>query len=85
MLASWAADRMRLHPRACFYEPVRLVSFWEQKWDAVVIYCPQAQNPGKPHQERCAKKLGARWHEIDTGHYPMLTTPDELARLIAEG
>lgn len=85
VLASWAADRMRLHPRACFYEPVRLVSFWEQKWDAVVIYCPQAQNPGKPHQERCAKKLGARWHEIDTGHYPMLTTPDELARLIAEG
>ncbi len=84
-MASYAADRMRLHPRACFYEPVRLVSFWEQKWDAVVIYCPQAQNPGRPHQERCAQKLGARWHEIDTGHYPMLTTPDELARLIVEG
>ena len=50
-----------------------------------MIYCPQAQNPGRPHQERCAQKLGARWHEIDTGHYPMLTTPDELARLIAEG
>ena len=60
-------------------------SFWDQKWDASVIYCPQAQNPGRPHQERCAQKLGARWHEIDTGHYPMLTTPDELARLIAEG
>ena len=84
-LANWTADRMRLHPRACFYEPVKLDRFWDQKWDAVVIYCPQAQNPGRPHQERCANKLGARWHEIDTGHYPMVTTPDELARLIAEG
>ena len=84
-LAEWAADRMTLHPRACFYEPVKLESFWDQKWDATVIYCPQAQNPGRSHQERCANKLGARWHEIDTGHYPMITTPDELARLIAEG
>lgn len=84
-LRDWAADRMTLHPRACFYEPVKLERFWDQKWDASVIYCPQAQNPGRPHQERCAQKLGARWHEIDTGHYPMLTTPDELARLIAEG
>jgi pimeloyl-ACP methyl ester carboxylesterase len=84
-LRDWAADRMTLHPRACFYEPVKLESFWDQKWDAVVIYCTQAPNPGRPHQERCAKKLNARWHEIDTDHYPMLTTPDELARLIAEG
>lgn len=84
-LRDWAADRMTLHPRACFYEPVKLDSFWDQKWDASVIYCPQAQNPGRPHQERCAKILDARWHEIDTGHYPMLTTPDELARLIMEG
>ncbi|MCA8927494.1 MAG: alpha/beta hydrolase [Alphaproteobacteria bacterium] len=84
-LAEWAADRMTLHPRACFYEPVKLERFWDQTWDASVIYCPQAQNPGRAHQERCAGKLNARWHEIDTGHYPMLTTPDDLARLIAEG
>ena len=84
-LRDWAADRMTLHPRAVFYETVKLDSFWSQKWDAVVIYCPQAQNPGRPHQERCAKALDARWHEIDTGHYPMLTTPDELAWLIVEG
>ena len=68
-----------------FYEPVKLDSFWQQKWDASVIYCKQAPNPGRAHQERCANTLNARWHEIDTGHYPMLSTPDELARLIAEG
>ena len=26
-LAEWAADRMTLHPRACFYNPVKLERF----------------------------------------------------------
>ena len=81
-LRDWAAERVTLHPRNCFYAPVRLDSFWTETWDADVIYCLQAPNPGRRHLERCAEKLGARWHEIDTGHYPMLTTPVELARLL---
>ena len=81
-MREWAAARVTLHPRNCFYAPVRLDSFWSQTWDADVIYCLQAPNPGRRHLERCAEKLGARWHEIDTGHYPMLTTPRELAGLI---
>jgi hypothetical protein len=27
--------------------------------------------------------LGAEWHELDTGHYPMLTEAEALAGLIA--
>ncbi|MEM7252549.1 MAG: alpha/beta hydrolase family protein [Pseudomonadota bacterium] len=81
-IADWAADRLTLHPRLVFEQPVTLDTFWEQAWTATVIYCPQAQNPGEAHQRRCAEKLGARWAEIDTGHYPMLTTPDKLAALI---
>ena len=84
-LAAWAADRFGLHPVAVFNEPVGLASFWDQSWDATVIYCRQAPNPGEPHQRRCAEALGGRWHELDTGHYPMLSTPDELTRLILEG
>lgn len=84
-LAAWAADRFGLHPIAAFNEPVVLESFWEQSWDASVIYCRQAPNPGEAHQRRCAEILGARWHELDTGHYPMLSTPDALTRLIIEG
>jgi pimeloyl-ACP methyl ester carboxylesterase len=63
---------------------VKLPSFWQQKWPATVIYCAQAPNPGKPHQRRAADRLDAKWQEIDTGHYPMLTVADELSRLIAE-
>ncbi len=83
-IAAWAADRLTLHPRRCFEQPVRLSDFWSQDWDATVICCTQAQNPGEAHQRRCADKLGARWLELDTGHYPMISAPDELVRLLLD-
>jgi pimeloyl-ACP methyl ester carboxylesterase len=84
-LRDWAADRITLHPRAVFYEPVKLESFWSQQWNASVVFCTQAVNPGEPHQRRCADALHASWHVIDTGHYPMLSEPDALAGLIESG
>ncbi len=81
----WAAERVSLHPRAVFYQPVELASFWQDKWDASVLYCSQAPNPGEAHQRRCQAALGARWHQLDTGHYPMLSTPDELVDIIVNG
>jgi pimeloyl-ACP methyl ester carboxylesterase len=81
---SWALERYTPHPVAAMRDPVKLPSFWQQKWPATVIYCAQAPNPGKPHQRRAADHLDAKWQEIDTGHYPMLTAADELSRLIAE-
>jgi hypothetical protein len=41
-----------------------------------------ALNPPEAHQRRTAEKLRAKWFELDTGHYPMLSTPDELASMI---
>jgi pimeloyl-ACP methyl ester carboxylesterase len=82
---AWAVDRYTLHPVAVHTSPVELESFWSQSWEASVIYCRRAVNPGEAHQRRCAETLSARWHELDTGHYPMLSTPDELARLIQSG
>ena len=51
---------------------------------ATVIWCRQAPNPGEPHQRRAAARLGARWLELDTGHYPMLSMPDELTHMLTE-
>ena len=84
-IRAWAVERYTLHPAAVHREPVQLENFWEQTWDASVIYCRQAVNPGEAHQRRCAETLGARWHELDTGHYPMLSMPDELTQLILSG
>jgi pimeloyl-ACP methyl ester carboxylesterase len=82
-LAEWAADRLTPHPVGVFVRPVRLPAFWQQGWDATVIHCTRAQNPGAAHLRRCAERLHARWHSLDTGHYPMLTEPDALVSLIA--
>jgi pimeloyl-ACP methyl ester carboxylesterase len=84
-LAAWAAARFGLHPIAAFEQPVVLPRFWDQRWDAAVVFCRHAENPGVAHQRRCADALGARWHELDTGHYPMLSTPDDLVRILVEG
>ena len=81
-LRDWAAERTTLHPRAAMEELMKLKSFWQQKWDTDVVWCRKSTNPPQAHQRRCADDLGGRWHEIDTGHYPMLSTPDELTRII---
>lgn len=83
-LRQWASERFTLHPKAVFHQPVRLERFWEMSWQASVLYCRSAANPGEAHLRRGAEVLNAQWFEIDTGHYPMLSTPDELVRVILE-
>jgi pimeloyl-ACP methyl ester carboxylesterase len=84
-LRAWALARYTLHPNGIYERPVALESFWQQSWDAAVIWCRKAPNPGEAHQRRTAEALGARWHELDTGHYPMLSLPAELTELILNG
>jgi pimeloyl-ACP methyl ester carboxylesterase len=81
-LRAWALERLTPHPLAALEAAMPPTTFWDQKWSASVIRCTQAVNPGEAHQRRTAEKLGASYHELDTGHYPMLTAPDELTRLM---
>jgi pimeloyl-ACP methyl ester carboxylesterase len=82
---AWALERCTPHPIAAMQAPVRLERFWDQAWNASVIWCKRSANPPRAHQRRTADRLKGRWHELDTGHYPMLSEPDTLARLIADG
>jgi hypothetical protein len=41
-------------------------------------------NPGEAHQRRAAEQLKAKWFELDTGHYPMLSAPEELTALLTK-
>ena len=79
---AWALARYTAHPIAAMDAPMELDHFWDQSWNASVVYCRQAVNPGEAHQRRCAEKLGAPWNELDCGHYPMLSNPDELTALL---
>ena len=78
----WALARYTLHPIASMQAPVQLERFWNEPWSATVIWCRQSANPPVGHQRRTAEKLGAKWFELDTGHYPMLSMPTELTRHI---
>jgi len=79
---AWALARYTPHPVAALEAPMESTTFWEHAWPAAVIRCRRAVNPPEAHQRRTAERLRAAWHEMDTGHYPMLSQPDELARLL---
>lgn len=83
-LRAWALARYTPHPIAAMEEPVVLKSFWSQSWKAGVIRCRRSANPPEAHQRRTAERLGARYSELDTGHYPMLSAPDALTRVLLE-
>ena len=82
---AWALERYTLHPIGIYESPVKLNSFWNEQWAATVIWCRRAVNPGEAHQRRAAERLNAKWHELDTGHYPMLSMPEELTALLTAG
>lgn len=79
----WTLARYTLHPIACMQTPVQLDRFWNEDWAATVIWCRQSANPPVAHQRRAAERLKAKWFELETGHYPMLSMPAELTGLIA--
>jgi pimeloyl-ACP methyl ester carboxylesterase len=81
---AWALARYTLHPIAAMDAPMELKDFWDRAWKASVIRCRRAANPPEAHQRRTAERLKAPYVEMDTGHYPMLSEPAELTRLLLQ-
>jgi pimeloyl-ACP methyl ester carboxylesterase len=81
-MRAWVLARYTPHPVAALEAPMPPTNFWEHTWKATVIRCRQARNPPESHQRRTAERLKASYTEMDTGHYPMVSQPDELARLL---
>jgi pimeloyl-ACP methyl ester carboxylesterase len=79
---AWALARYTLHPITALDGPMDPTTFWDQKWSATVVRCRRSVNPPEAHQRRTAERLNGAWHELDTGHYPMLSQPEELTRLL---
>jgi pimeloyl-ACP methyl ester carboxylesterase len=82
---AWVLDRYTPHPVGVSETPVKLDNFWSQRWPTTVIWCRRAPNPGEAHQRRTAERLDGKWLELDTGHYPMLSMPNELTALLTTG
>ena len=79
---AWALARITPHPVAALEAPMEPTTFWEHTWPTTVIRCRRAVNPPESHQRRTGERLKAAWHELDTGHYPMLSEPEALTRLL---
>ena len=80
----WALARYTPQPIAPTDDPVDLKEFWARKWQVDVLRCTQGNAPPEAHQRRTAAKLGGTYAELDAGHYPMLTHPDEISRYLLE-
>ncbi len=79
----WAVERATPHPLGLSDQASgELDAFWQQTWQATVIYCTDSANPPESHQRRTCERLGAKWLEMRAGHYPMLTHADETAELL---
>ena len=81
-LRAWAMARYTPHPVGTGGEPGELDGFWAQSWPATVINCTRSVNPSEAHQRRTAERLNGRYLELDAGHFPMLSHPDELAAML---
>ena len=81
-LRAWAVVRYTPHPIVALEGPAEVTTFWERSWKASVIRCRRAKNPPEPHQRRTAERLKGSYTELDTGHYPMLSMPEELSQLL---
>jgi pimeloyl-ACP methyl ester carboxylesterase len=81
-LKEWAIDRVTMHPIDASDAAGELDEFWSQAWDATVIRCTKSVNPSESHQRETAKALNAEYHELNSGHYPMLTHPEELSGIL---
>ena len=83
-LRAWAMARYTPHPVGTSGSPGELDGFWAQSWSATVINCIRDPNPSEAHQRRTAEILNAPYLELNAGHFPMLSHPEELAAMLME-
>ena len=76
-MKAWTLDRYTPHPVAAMNDRVKLPHFWQQTWQASVIWCRQAANPGEPHQRRAARKA---WGDVARAGYRTLSDADRSRR-----
>lgn len=75
------------HPARTMYEPLTIANPRARTIPRAYIYCTDKESAGPQHQgiiHTAARVRAAGWpfYEINTGHHPMQTAPEELARLL---
>jgi pimeloyl-ACP methyl ester carboxylesterase len=81
-LRAWARARCTPHPIAALEAPVELGASGHKPGRRPSSAAGAPRIRQRRNQRRTAERLKGAWHELDTGHYPMLSQPDELTRLL---
>jgi pimeloyl-ACP methyl ester carboxylesterase len=81
---AWAVPRFTMFPKSATPRVAPPTDFWNKSWSATIINCRFSANPSEAHQRRSAEKLKAAFFELDAGHYPMLSHPEELAEILMQ-
>jgi pimeloyl-ACP methyl ester carboxylesterase len=83
-IPAWERARCTRQPEQTMNGIMEDCGFWEHEWPATTICCTRSPNPGESHQRRAAERLRSSWRELETGHLPFLSTPDELTAMLLE-
>jgi len=75
------------HPARTMFEPLIITNPRARSIPRAYIYCTDKGDAGPQHQgiiQTAARVRAAGWpfYEIKTGHHPMQTAPEELARIL---
>ena len=84
LVQAWERARATRQPEQTMNGIMEDFGFWQHEWAATTIFCNKSPNPGGPHQRRAAERLKSKWLELETGHLPFLSAPDELAAMLLE-
>lgn len=83
-LQAWERARATRQPSETMNGIMEDCGFWQHEWKATTIHCNKSPNPGEPHQRRASERLRSTWRELETGHLPFLSAPDELTAMLLE-
>jgi pimeloyl-ACP methyl ester carboxylesterase len=79
---NWALARYTQQAIKPTDDAVDLQDFWSRTWQVDVLRCTRSPAPPESHQRRTAERLHGTYTELDAGHYPMLSHPDEVAEYL---
>lgn len=79
--ADWLVERTTGHPGRTLFEPAVLATPLEAS-TGVYIACTKPTDALTPEAEALANRSGWTFVRLDTGHWPMVSAPDELASVL---
>jgi pimeloyl-ACP methyl ester carboxylesterase len=80
----WFYDKARPHPVGTLRQPLRLERQGTPPFARTYISCTAERVSEPPRAEHARTSPDWGYHQIDTGHWPMFSTPDRIAALLNE-